>query len=171
MEKYISLKQAAEISGYHQDYLGQLIRKGKIKGKKIGRDWFILEEEIKKFNPFSKKWILIKDFFQPLQDLSKLKLGILFVLLIIVFIFVFQQMTSQIFVTKIAGDIPEDKIDIPERIFIDQKLIITGYIADEESDTKISIQPDIVRKIIKEDDKNEDRNWWQKLTNWLIMGL
>jgi len=33
--KYISLKEAAEISGYSADYLGWLIRKGKIKGKKV----------------------------------------------------------------------------------------------------------------------------------------
>jgi len=44
---FISLKQASEISGYHQDYLSQLIRQGKIKGTKIGRNWFVVEEEIK----------------------------------------------------------------------------------------------------------------------------
>ena len=33
--KYISLKEAAEISGYTPDYLGQLIRKGKLHGKQI----------------------------------------------------------------------------------------------------------------------------------------
>ena len=34
-EKYISLKEAAEISGYSADYVGQLIRKGKLPGKQV----------------------------------------------------------------------------------------------------------------------------------------
>lgn len=34
-EKYISLKEAAEISGYAPDYIGQLIRSGKIPGKQV----------------------------------------------------------------------------------------------------------------------------------------
>jgi hypothetical protein len=34
-EKYISLKEAAEISGYAPDYVGQLIRSGKIPGKQV----------------------------------------------------------------------------------------------------------------------------------------
>ena len=34
-KKYISLKEAAKISGYSSDYIGWLIRKGKIKEKKV----------------------------------------------------------------------------------------------------------------------------------------
>ncbi len=34
-EGYINLKEAARISGYAPDYVGQLIRKGKISGKRI----------------------------------------------------------------------------------------------------------------------------------------
>jgi hypothetical protein len=33
--KYITLKEAAEISGYAPDYIGQLIRSGKLAGKQI----------------------------------------------------------------------------------------------------------------------------------------
>ncbi len=32
---YITLKEAAKISGYSPDYLGQLIRKGKLAGKQV----------------------------------------------------------------------------------------------------------------------------------------
>lgn len=42
----ISLSQAAEISGYHQDYLGQLCRLGKIKAAKIGRNWYTTKSEL-----------------------------------------------------------------------------------------------------------------------------
>lgn len=34
-DKFITLKEAAKISGYSPDYLGQLIRKGKLPGKQI----------------------------------------------------------------------------------------------------------------------------------------
>lgn len=34
-KKYISLKEAAELSGYSSDYLGQLIRSGKLEGKQV----------------------------------------------------------------------------------------------------------------------------------------
>lgn len=43
----ISLSQAAEISGYHQDYLGQLCRMGKIRADKIGRNWYTTQTELK----------------------------------------------------------------------------------------------------------------------------
>lgn len=34
-ENWISLKEAAKISGYSSDYIGELIRKGKIPGKQV----------------------------------------------------------------------------------------------------------------------------------------
>lgn len=42
----ISLSQAAQISGYHQDYLGQLCRLGKLRAAKIGRNWYTTQSEI-----------------------------------------------------------------------------------------------------------------------------
>jgi len=50
-KKYLSLKEAAEISGYASDYIGWLIRTGKIKGKKVytGISWQTTEEAIKNY--------------------------------------------------------------------------------------------------------------------------
>ena len=45
-EKYISSKQAAKITGYSSDYVGQLCRLGKVRSKRIGRDWMISEKSI-----------------------------------------------------------------------------------------------------------------------------
>lgn len=47
-KKYISLREAAEVSGYSQDYLGQLIRKGKLPGKKVYVNvaWMTTEEDV-----------------------------------------------------------------------------------------------------------------------------
>ena len=48
----ISLSQASQITGYHQDYLGLLCRLGKIEANKIGRNWYTTQSEINKFlNP------------------------------------------------------------------------------------------------------------------------
>ncbi len=68
LKKVISLNQAAQFSGYSQDYLGFLIRKGEIKGIKKGRAWFTTEEEVKNYL-FKKKVrrqeFAIKEFFSP----------------------------------------------------------------------------------------------------------
>jgi len=66
LKKVISLSQASEISGYHSDYLSALIRKGEIKGKKVGGNWFTTEEELKNFKQKvrHKKFALF-DFMSP----------------------------------------------------------------------------------------------------------
>lgn len=47
-EKYISLKEAAQLSGYSPDYVGQLIRRGKLQGKQVFSNvaWMTTEEAI-----------------------------------------------------------------------------------------------------------------------------
>jgi hypothetical protein len=49
--KYITLKQAAKISGYAPDYVGQLIRKGKLLGKQIYYNvaWVTTEEAVREY--------------------------------------------------------------------------------------------------------------------------
>ncbi len=49
----ISLSQAAALSGYHQDYLGQLCRLGKIKASKIGRNWYTTQSELQSLLNFT----------------------------------------------------------------------------------------------------------------------
>lgn len=44
--QYISLKQASLISGYHPDYLSYLIRKGKVKGVRVGKSWLTTRESV-----------------------------------------------------------------------------------------------------------------------------
>lgn len=41
--KYISSKRASRVSGYAQDYIGQLVRMGKLPATKVGRAWFVDE--------------------------------------------------------------------------------------------------------------------------------
>jgi hypothetical protein len=52
---YIKARDAAARSGYTQDYIGQLIRRGKIRGKKIDNEWYLNLVSfvcyVKKYNP------------------------------------------------------------------------------------------------------------------------
>lgn len=47
--EFISLAQASRMTGYHQDYLGQLARAGKLEAKKIGRNWLTTKKSINIF--------------------------------------------------------------------------------------------------------------------------
>ncbi|HEY9480614.1 MAG TPA: hypothetical protein VIR98_00055, partial [Candidatus Paceibacterota bacterium] len=45
-KKFISSRRAAQLCGYTQDYVGQLIRGKKIEARMVGRLWFVAEESI-----------------------------------------------------------------------------------------------------------------------------
>jgi hypothetical protein len=45
-KKFISSRRASAITGYAQDYIGQLCRGEKITAKRIGRAWYVSEEEL-----------------------------------------------------------------------------------------------------------------------------
>jgi hypothetical protein len=45
-KKYISSKQAAKITGYAKDYIGQLCREGRVPARLVGRGWYVLETAI-----------------------------------------------------------------------------------------------------------------------------
>jgi len=45
-KKYISSKQAAKVTGYAKDYIGQLCREGRVQARLVGRSWYVLESAI-----------------------------------------------------------------------------------------------------------------------------
>jgi hypothetical protein len=47
----ISLSRAAQLTGYHQDYLGQLCRLGKLSAIKVGRNWFTYPDALNRLTP------------------------------------------------------------------------------------------------------------------------
>ncbi len=73
LKKVISLHQASNISGYHQDYLSALIRKNEIKGVKMGGNWFTTEEAIKNYifkqQIRHKNWLI--KFFLYFKKINK----------------------------------------------------------------------------------------------------
>lgn len=86
LKKFISLKEAAQISGYNQDYLGSLIRKGEIQGKKIGRSWLTTEEEIQGYlfkQKIRRNDFVVGGFFSPRRTRNIL------ILAVVVFIGIF----------------------------------------------------------------------------------
>ena len=50
-KKYLTLKEAAAISGYAPDYIGQLIRKGKLSGKQVYHNvaWMTTEKDLREY--------------------------------------------------------------------------------------------------------------------------
>jgi len=56
-EKWISLKEAAKISGYSPDYIGEMIRKGKIPGKQVYYNiaWMTTAEALLEYKQREKK--------------------------------------------------------------------------------------------------------------------
>ncbi len=46
-KKYIPSKQAAKLTGYAKDYVGQLCREGRVPARLVGRSWYVLESAIK----------------------------------------------------------------------------------------------------------------------------
>ena len=48
-DDYITLREAGSISGYHPDYIGALIRSNKVKGKKIGKNWYVSRKEVREY--------------------------------------------------------------------------------------------------------------------------
>lgn len=43
---YVSAQRAAELTGYHPDYVGQLARNGKVLSRQVGNRWFVNREEV-----------------------------------------------------------------------------------------------------------------------------
>lgn len=50
-QEYISLREAAKLSGYTSDYVGQLIRSGKLPGKQVFShvEWMTTEEALQEY--------------------------------------------------------------------------------------------------------------------------
>lgn len=46
-KEYLSSKEAALQCGYTQDYVGQLLRSGKVQGRRIGASWYVLKSSLK----------------------------------------------------------------------------------------------------------------------------
>ena len=44
--EWITTAEAAELTGYHAVHIRRLIRDGHVRGRKFGRDWFLLRSSV-----------------------------------------------------------------------------------------------------------------------------
>lgn len=65
--EYISLREAAAMSGYTPDYVGQLIRNGKLPGKQVFANvaWMTTEEAVRSYMGQKRAKNVSKDSVQP----------------------------------------------------------------------------------------------------------
>jgi len=130
-QKYISLKEAAKISGYSPDYIGYLIRSGKIPGKQVYCNiaWMTTAEAVlsykqreqkKKKNKISFK-DKISDFLSEIKQKILWELRILrlfiktfrYVLpIIVILILSFSALVFFVFSNKFQKNTPEVKSPI-----------------------------------------------------------
>jgi excisionase family DNA binding protein len=45
-DEWLTTTQAAQLIGYHPEYVRQLVKAGKIEAQKIGRDWLIQRSKL-----------------------------------------------------------------------------------------------------------------------------
>src|SRR5581483_11805977 len=57
-KKYISARLASQVTGYSQDYIGQLCRQRKVDRRRIGRQWYVSEQSILNFDP--RKYVSVR---------------------------------------------------------------------------------------------------------------
>jgi len=162
-DKYISLKKAAKITGYHPDYLSYLIRKKKIDGKKVGRDWFTNEKSIRDYF-LTQKFLSIKNF---LFFVIKPTTIIIFVLiLIIVGLFIFWLINVPAPTQIVPGDFNADEKEMQTKKFnlgnenLNQieEYKVTSILKNENGEIEISIQSNKPPQKL-----NANNNWLNQL--------
>lgn len=47
--RLISLPEAAELYGFHSEYLSNLVRKGRLKAQKVGKMWVTTPQSVEEF--------------------------------------------------------------------------------------------------------------------------
>lgn len=67
-KEYISSKRASELSGYAQDYIGQLARKGLVDAQRVGGLWFIFVPSLTEYKTHADTYVpQIPDRKQPIE--------------------------------------------------------------------------------------------------------
>ena len=71
--RFLSSLRAAREHGYHSDYIGQLIRGGKVKGQKVGRAWYVDAESLTTY--LGKESLpYLKEETQPLPEKKEIEI-------------------------------------------------------------------------------------------------
>jgi hypothetical protein len=164
--RYISLKRASEISGYHPDYLSSLIRKEKIKGRRIGRDWFTTEEAIKSYLS-TKRFLSVENLLFSKVRTKRTFIFALAIILIGISAFLissspfYSQYTSGDFVDK--TELQTESININQFLGEETKEVrVTTYSSDSAGGVEISVQSEPTIS-----DSKEPPSFFQKIKDLL----
>ncbi len=168
MPKYIPLKKAAKISGYTPDYLGYLIRKKQLGGRRIGRNWFTTEKSLRTYLS-SGKYLSLEDNVSPKKSVFQKLVNPKLVLLLIICmgaagVFLWQ-VNFSVVESQEPGDfdnkieLQTEKIPIGEKENEEtlrefQKFNVSTYLLDEDGDVGISVQEILPNK--KSDEEESD---------------
>lgn len=69
-KRYLSSRRAAKENHYHADYIGQLIRSGKVIGTKVGRAWYVEEESLGAYFAGEGATLQMKDTSPTVESMS-----------------------------------------------------------------------------------------------------
>jgi hypothetical protein len=143
-KKYITLKEASALSGYSSDYIGQLIRNGKISGKRVYANpvWMTTKDDLfeylnlnrssdnsnqKNFTKTSTKLKTLKTKIRSELELVKLYKGILYFTItvsVIFSLFVFY-IFSVNFEARINQDLVQESTTTATEIPLVKETVVT----------------------------------------------
>src|SRR3989344_1302100 len=69
---YVPSKRAAQISGYSQDYVGQLCRAGHVEAERIGGLWYITLDSLYKHKQKADSYVPVAPRKHPTQEAESL---------------------------------------------------------------------------------------------------
>ena len=114
--KYITLKEASKMTGYSPDYLGQLIRKGKLPGKQVYLNvaWMTTEEDLRDYLSNNKtvtgkgprtltlkgkirRWMVAHTSIEQVIQMARRVIYFLITILVLVCLFLLYALISNLF--------------------------------------------------------------------------
>jgi len=146
MSEYLTLKEAAKVSGYHQDYLSQLIRSGKLSARRLGKEWVTSRVAIATYLSSRGKVPLDKSLLRLpwYQNTKKFWLAMT-VIAALIFLIIggsLENAPAQISENDFGSQVLIDEQTVfigGDEIRESQAIVITGYSLDEVGETQLSI--------------------------------
>lgn len=68
MPDFLTLKEASKRTGYTADYIGQLVRDGKIKAHRVGKSWVVDRQSLTDYLSSIGRVALDKDMYLPTAE-------------------------------------------------------------------------------------------------------
>ena|GEM_PF-1664351 len=147
MGEFITLKEAANLSGYHQDYLGQLIRSGKISGRRVGKEWLVTRNTLAKYMAVKNKVPAVRKKLTLSWWRRHARLTVSLVVIGVLILSILTAINYETLRSIVAtGDFNNSrKVDQKKVLITDDKnktsneFVVTGYALDKKGNVEISV--------------------------------